>query len=215
MLPSLSTPLQSGLRFLQSPLPVTPSAFLADAPASEPRRDTGFTMLGFNDTNELAPAYHTGSLECPCVPCVRWNNRLRRRFWPEPVSFFGSLGLTVPIAVHLCWAFHSACPSDRIDARSRGNRLTEVSSLRRGRDVVSMTSDPTVTSRASTDRLLRTEPQVRLTNLFSYRTITGTSSLSRTRRLTPIKPARSIGKRISSRKSFNLRYSVLRAGTPS
>src|SRR5207253_11030518 len=108
--PSLSAPLQNGLGFLQSPLPATPSAFLADAPASEPRRDVGFTMLGCNDTNELAPAFHTGSLGCPCVPCVRWNNRLHCRFWLEPVSVFGSLGMTVPMAVHLCWAFHPACP---------------------------------------------------------------------------------------------------------
>ena len=40
-----------------------------------------------------------------------------------------------------------------------------------------MASDPTVTSRASTDGLLRTEPQVLL--MFSCRTITATS-LSRT-----------------------------------
>jgi hypothetical protein len=177
MLQLLSAPLQNGLGFLQSPLPVISSAFLADAPASKTRRDVGFTMLGFNDTNELAPAYYTGSLESPCVPSVRWNNRLHCRFWPEPVSIFGSLGMTVPMAVHLCWAFHPACPSDHIDARSRGDCLTEVSSSRRWRDVVSIASDPTVTNRASTDRLLRTEPQVRLTNLFSYRTITGTSSL--------------------------------------
>ena len=104
-------------------------------------------------------------------------------FWLEPVSVFGSLGMTVPVAVHLCWAFHRACPSDHIDARSRGNRLAEISSSPRRKDVVSMASDPTVTSRASTDRLLRTEPQVRLTILFSYRTITGTSSLFRTHAL--------------------------------
>ena len=71
MLQPLSAPLQSGLRFFQHPLPAIPSAFLADAPASTRRRDVGFTMLGSNDTNELAPAFHTGSLECPCAPCVQ------------------------------------------------------------------------------------------------------------------------------------------------
>ena len=71
MLHSLSAPLQSGLRFFQPPLPAIPSALLADAPASKARRDVGFTMLDNDDTNELAPASHTGSLECPCVPCVR------------------------------------------------------------------------------------------------------------------------------------------------
>ena len=140
-------------------------------------------MLGCDDTNELALAIYTGSLECPCVPCVRWNNRLPRRFWPEPDSIFGSLSMTVPTAVHFCWTYHSACPSDHIDARSRGDLLAEISSSRRWRDVVSAASDPTVTSRAGADRLLRTEPQVRLTNLFSYRTITGTSSLFHTQAL--------------------------------
>jgi|SRR6266496_5708515 len=40
---------------------------------------------------------------------------MRCRFWPEPVSIFGSLSMTVPVAVHLCWAFHPACHSDRIN----------------------------------------------------------------------------------------------------
>lgn len=123
MLQLLSAPLQNGLGFFQHPLPVIPSAFIADAPAPEPGRNAGFTMLVSNDTNELIPASHTGSLECPCVPSVRWNNRLHRRFWPEPDSVFGSLSMTVPIAVHFCWTYHSACPSDHIDARSRGNLL--------------------------------------------------------------------------------------------
>jgi hypothetical protein len=91
--------------------------------------------------------------------------------------------MTVPRAVHLGLACHPACPPGRIDARSRRNRLTEVSSSRRWRDVVTMASDPTVTSRASIARLLRTEPQVRLTNMFSYRTIIGTSPLPRTQAL--------------------------------
>src|SRR6266571_624913 len=185
----LSVRLPNGVRFFQSPLPATPSAFLADAPAPEPGRDVGFTMLVSSDTNELVPAFHTGSLERPCVPCVRWSIRLHCRFCLEPDSVFGSLGMTVPMAVHLSWAFHPACPSGHIGARSRRDRLTEVSSSRRWRDVVSMASDPTVTSRASTDRLLRTEPQVRLTNLFSYRTITETSSLFHTQAL-PLSPLR-------------------------
>ncbi len=183
MLQPLSAPLQNGLRFFQHPLPAIPSAFLADAPAPQPGRNVGFTMLVSSDTNDLVPASHTGSPGCPCVPSLRWNNRLRCRFWLEPVSAFGSLSMTVPTAVHFCWTYHSACPSDHIDARSRGNLLAEISSSRRWRDVVSAASDPTVTSRAGADRLLRTEPQVRLTNLFSYRTITGTSSLFHTQAL--------------------------------
>jgi hypothetical protein len=104
--------------------------------------------------------------------------------------------MTVPTAVHFCWTYHSACTSDHIDARSRGNLLAEVSSSRRWRDVVSAASDPTVTSRAGADRLLRTEPQVRLTNLFSYRTITGTSSLFHTQAL-PLVATRILRPRMS------------------
>ena len=175
MLQSLSVPLQNGIGFFQFPLPATPSAFLADAPAFTGRRNVGFIMFDCNDTNELTPAYHTGSDRCPRAPCVRWNSPLRA-FWPEPVSVFGSLSMTMPKAVHLCWVFHSACPSDRIDARSRGNSLAATSSSGRWRDVVTAASDQTVASLASADRLLRTESQVRLTTFISYRTIIVTTS---------------------------------------
>jgi hypothetical protein len=131
-------------------------------------------MLGSNDTNELAPAFHAGSLECPCVPCLQWNNRLRA-FWPEPVSRFGSLSMTALMAVHLHWAFHPACPSDHLEARSRGDHLTAVSS-QKGKDVVSAASDQTVTSFAGADGLLRTESQVCLMYLKSYQTIILTPS---------------------------------------
>jgi hypothetical protein len=170
MLQLLSAPLQSGLGFFQFPLPATPSAFLADAPAFTGRRNVRFVKCDCNDMNELTPAYHTGSDEYPCAPCVRWSNPLRA-FWPEPVSVFGSLSMTMPEAVHLCWVFHSACPSDRIGARSRGNNFAAISSSGRWRDVVTAASDQTVASLASADRLLRTESQVRLTMSMSYRTI--------------------------------------------
>jgi len=146
-------------------VPAIPSAFLADAPAFTRRRDVGFMMLSSSDTNELAPAFHTGSLEYPCVPSVQRNNRLRA-FWPEPVSIFGSLDLTMLMAVHLCWAFHPACPSDRIDARSLGNHLTAFSASQGCQDVVSAASDKTVTSFAGADRLLQTELQVWFTHFY-------------------------------------------------
>ncbi len=171
----LSVPLQNGIGFFQHPLPATPSAFLADAPASTRRRNVGFTMFDCNDTNELTPALHTGSCVCPRAPCVRRSNQLRA-FWPEPVSVFGSLSMTMPTAVHLCWVFHPACPSDRINARSRRNHLAAVSSSLRWKHVVPAASDPTVAGRASAGRLLRTESQVRLTNFISYRTIIVTTS---------------------------------------
>jgi hypothetical protein len=174
MLQPLSAPLQNGLRFFQHPLPAMPSAFLADAPAPQPGRNVGFTMLSSSDPNELAPAFHAGSLECPCVPCLQWNIRLLA-FWPEPVSRFGSLSMTALMAIHLHWAFHPACPSDHLEARSRGDHLTAVPS-RQGKDVVSAASDKTVTSFAGADRLLRTESQVWFTHFISCQTITVTPS---------------------------------------
>lgn len=178
MLQSLSAPLQNGLGFLRHPLPAIPSAFLADAPAPKPGRDVRFTMLSSNDTDELAPALHTGSLKCPCVPGVQRNNRLRA-FWPEPLSTFGSLSVTMLTAVHLCWAFHPACPSNRLGACSFGIHLAVFSASLRCREVVTAASDQIVTNFAGADRLLRTESQVCLMSLMSYQTIIGTPSFRR------------------------------------
>ena len=97
-------------------------------------------------------------------------------FWLGACQHLWLVGITVPAAVHLCWTCHSACPLDRNDARSRGNHLTEASSSPGRRDFVSAAFDSAVTSRANADRLLRTEPQVRLMFSFSYRTVTATSS---------------------------------------
>ena len=175
MLQSLSVPLQNGVGFLQHPLPAIPSAFLADAPAPEPGRNAGFTMLGCNDTNDLAPAIYTGSPGVSvCFHCRGGATGCVADFGRSLSASLARWYVTVPVAVHLCWAFHPACPPDRVDAGSRGDHLTEVSSSRRRRKVVSAASDPTVTSRASADRLLRTEPQVRLM-FSSYRTITATT----------------------------------------
>jgi len=170
MLQPLSVPLQNGVRFFRHPLPATPSASLAGAPAQRRTagRDDGFTIFRCNDTDDLVPACHTGSLECPCAPCVRGSNRLHCRFWLEPFSIFGSLGMTVPEAVHLRWTCHPACPSDRLDAGSRGSHFTATSSSHGWSDVVSAASDRAVTSPASADRLLRTEPQVLLMSIFIF-----------------------------------------------
>lgn len=81
-------------------------------------------------------------------------------FWPEPVSVFGSLVVTVPATVHLCWTFHSAASPDRTDARGRGTRLTAGLRIRKMEKVVPAASDQTVASLAGAGRLLRTEPQV-------------------------------------------------------
>jgi hypothetical protein len=118
--------------------------------------------LSCSDMNELAPTYTPAVWNVRVFPLYRGNSRLHCRFWPEPVSVFGSLVVTVPVSSSLMLGISSSLSPDRIDACSRGSRLTAVSSSRGWDNVVSVASDPTVTSRASTDRLLRTEPQVRL-----------------------------------------------------
>jgi hypothetical protein len=71
----------------------------------------------------------------------------------------------MPTAVHLCWTYHSAWPSHRLDAGSvrEAPHGAPLSKCDRG-PVVSAAFDPAVTSYADADRLLRTEPQVQLTN---------------------------------------------------
>jgi len=60
MLQPLSVRLPSGLRFFQPPLPATSTAYLAVMPAGI-RQDDGLTLFRLHDTNELAPAFYTGS----------------------------------------------------------------------------------------------------------------------------------------------------------
>jgi hypothetical protein len=160
----LSAPLQNGIRFFQHPLPATPSAALADAPAFTRRRNVGFTMFDGDDTDELAPAYTPAALGVRAFPHTGERPAAHLFGWSLTASF-GSPYLTMPLAVHLSWACHPAWFLRPRDARSRGERLTAASSSGRWRNVVTAASDPTVTSRAGAARLLRTEPQVRLTNL--------------------------------------------------
>jgi hypothetical protein len=68
------------------------------------------------------------------------------------------------MAVHICWTYHSARPSHRLDAGSVRKPLTGLPLSKRQRALVSAAFNPAVTSYADADRLLRTEPQVQLTN---------------------------------------------------
>ena len=56
MFQPLSTPLQSGIRFLQHPLPAAPTACLAATPAPK-RQNSGLTLFRLNDTNDLVPTF--------------------------------------------------------------------------------------------------------------------------------------------------------------
>ena len=66
------------------------------------------------------------------------------------------------MAVHICWTYHSARPSHRLDAGSVRKPLAGLPLSSRQRALVSAALDPAVTSYADADRLLRTEPQVQL-----------------------------------------------------
>ena len=112
----LSARLPNGVRFLQHPMPAIPTALLAERPALF-RRDVRLTMFESNDTDELVPAFSTGSRNVRVLRLLQ-SNRLHRHFWLEPVSVFGSLELTVAAAIHLCWTCHSADSQNRGDALS-------------------------------------------------------------------------------------------------
>ena len=66
----LSAPLQSGICFLQPPLPAASTVLLAETPA--PRgRDIGLTLFRLNDTNDVVPACTPAASVSVCSKC-RW-----------------------------------------------------------------------------------------------------------------------------------------------
>ncbi len=125
------------------------------------RQGIGFTLFRLNDTSDVVPTFKPAAFMSVCSKRP-WSIRLRA-FWLEPVSVFGSLEVTVPMAVHFCQTYHSAWTSHRLDAGSDRVRLTAFFLVRRQRYVVSTAFDPAVTSYVDVDRLMRTEPQVQFT----------------------------------------------------
>lgn len=87
-------------------------------------------------------------------------------FWPEPVSAFGSLKMTMPIQ-QFTYVGHiiQPDPPTTLTLAVQENPSQSVPCQNRRRYVVSAAFDPAVTSHADADRLLRTEPQVQLTIL--------------------------------------------------
>jgi homoserine trans-succinylase len=64
-------------------------------------------MFWFDDRIDLAPAF------TPAVCMSVWPVKVIGptdcfTFWPQPVSVFGWSMLTMPAAVHICWACHPA-----------------------------------------------------------------------------------------------------------
>ncbi len=67
----LSAPLQSGIRFLQHPLPTAPTACLAATPAPK-RRDIGLTLFRLSDTNDVVPAFTPAAFVSVCSIPWQW-----------------------------------------------------------------------------------------------------------------------------------------------
>jgi len=112
------------------------------------------------NTNELAPAFHHRSLECPCVPCVQQNTRLAcllagacQHLWL--VRFDDAHGSSLVLGIS-----SSLFLPDRIDARSLGNHLTAFSASQGCQDFVPAASDKTVTSFASAGSYCERKSQV-------------------------------------------------------
>ncbi len=84
---------------------------------------------------------------CSCPDCASPVSHPRRGYGTQPAACFlagvcqrfGSVGMTVPTAVHMCWTYHSACLSHRFDARSAEEHLAEFS-LSGGKRVVVSTA---------------------------------------------------------------------------
>lgn len=127
-------------------------------------RDNGLTLFRLNDTNDLVPAYTPAACICPCAPSPRWRQPAARllaeacqRLWL--LGNDGACGsshlLDISFSLTLSPPWRWQC----------GRTPHGVLPIRRKKYVVSAAFDPAVTSHADADRLLRTEPQVQLTNL--------------------------------------------------
>jgi hypothetical protein len=79
-------------------------------------------MIGKGGRLRTVPVAIVSSIVVP-IPALS-KTAWMRAFWPEPISVFGSSMLTMPVAVHICWTYHSARPSHRLDAGSVRKPLT-------------------------------------------------------------------------------------------
>lgn len=91
----VSRPLQPGIRFFHNPLPAPPSAPLTVHLPVTWRR-YGLTLFHINDTSGLGSAFSPVACR-PRLPIYKREPKLHA-FWPEPISAFGSLMLTMFIS---------------------------------------------------------------------------------------------------------------------
>ncbi|TKB71261.1 MAG: hypothetical protein E8D46_18005 [Nitrospira sp.] len=110
--PRLSAPLQSGLGFLQHPLPAAPSASLTGTPAPSRERDIGFTVFRVDDTSGVVPANTPAVLRVRVLRVHRRSNRPRYPFGLSLSASLARLILTVPARQFTCVG-HTTQPSPR------------------------------------------------------------------------------------------------------
>lgn len=91
----VSGPLQSGIRFFHDPLPAPPSDPLTVHLPVAWRR-YGLTLFHINDTSGLGSAFPP--VACRSRPPIYKRESKLHAFWPEPISAFGSLTLTMFIS---------------------------------------------------------------------------------------------------------------------
>ena len=91
----VSEPLQSGIRFFHDPLPAPPSDPLTVHLPVAWRR-YGLTLFHINDTSGLGSAF--SPVACRPRPPIYKREPKLHAFWPEPISAFGSLTLTMFIS---------------------------------------------------------------------------------------------------------------------
>ena len=117
------------------PLPVTPSALLAESPAST-RRDIGFTMFRSNSIGWFSPCLYTGSRSCPYARTLKAGNltvcllaRAYQHLWlleiDDACGSSPELGLPSGLALRppRCWQSRRL-PRGRLLARRSGGTLS-------------------------------------------------------------------------------------------
>src|SRR5690242_9657041 len=97
----LSRRLRPGVRFLRRPLPAAPSARLT---ARVPRGGgDGLTAFRWTDRRDgVGPLISPAALVAHDGGCFSPRARRVARFWPEPVSTFGSFAVTAFIREFTC-----------------------------------------------------------------------------------------------------------------
>jgi hypothetical protein len=134
MLQLLSAPLQSGIRFLQHPLPAAEQRALQQRLPPK-RRDIGLTLFRLNDTNDVVPAFTPAAFVSVCSilpvkhPAARLLARACQRLWL--FGGYGAFGSSLLLDLSLSLAPPTALTLAVAENASRSSpcRKTEVRCL--------------------------------------------------------------------------------------